>query len=185
MVLSALLQLGEDRIPPIHSGRAPLDKGNFYLTYRANHLGAEGPSLTSVPGITTFVVGTVAALVLYGGCVVLLGRGFPRRLVLGASLVWIAGWIAVVPSTTAGPRWLSYATAVGIGSLLAGTAATIRLLDWDDGQVQGEPVATHLLASGGATAAPGAAGLLFGEEVLVLAFVVTVGVAVILLFLFR
>jgi len=138
-----------------------------------------------VPGFTTFLVGTVAALGVSGSGALLLDRGFPRRLVLGASLIWIAGWIAVVPSTTAETQWLSYATAVAIGSLLAGIGAAIRLLDLDVGPLGGKPVATHLLVAAGATAGPGVIGLLLGAEVLVLVFVVTAGVAAILLFLFR
>jgi hypothetical protein len=138
-----------------------------------------------VPGFTTFIVGTVAVLGVYLGGLLVLRGGFARRVLLASCLLWVIGWITVVPSTAAASLELFYATAVLLGSSLGCGALTVRVLGLSVGPWSSETAAGHLLLAGSAVGAPGTVGLLFGEEVLALAFVLTAAVAVILLFLFR
>lgn len=151
--------------------------------------------LAHVPGFTSFIVGVVVGLGLYLGGVAVLDRGVGRRLLLAGSVLWLVGWIAVVPSTAARED-VFYAGAVVVGGFLLGLGVILpRVIGHPpehpeedpssgggSGQF-GEP-ATYLLA-GGAFAGPGGIGLLFGADVLVLAFVITAAATLLVLFLFR
>lgn len=146
------------------------------------------PALTTVAGVT------VGALCCYAVLLAAFESGLLRRVLLAACLLWIVGWIAVAPSLSAREETTYYLASTAAGVLLLGIGIFLSRLDpglpdspepRTGGVSGGLRSPRYLLLAGSAVAAPGTVGLLFGEEVLALAFVLTAAVTVILLFLFR
>jgi len=149
-----------------------------------------------VPGFTAYVAATGAALLVYSCGALLFPRGIGRRVTLVGCLLWVAGWIAVAPSTAPEPPGRFYAVAVAVGTLLGCAAVAARALDADGGAFPGDSLPMHLAPAGGPTplylalagcafAVPGLVGPTLGSEVLVLLFAVATAVVALLLFLFR
>jgi len=152
------------------------------------------PQVPNVPAIATVVGATVGALCCYTVLLVALEGGLRRRVLLAACLLWIVGWIAVAPSVSTREETPSYLASTVAGGFLLGISILVYRLGpsgpdssgFRTGWVPWELRSPrYLLLAGSAFAVPGAIGLLFGPELLVLVFVVTAAVAVILLFLFR
>lgn len=147
-----------------------------------------------MPAIATVAGATVGALCCYTVLLVALEGGLRRRVLLAVCLLWIVGWIAVGPSVSTRGETLYYLAATVAGGVLLGIGVLVYRLGpsgpdssgsrtgWVPGELRSP---RYLLLAGSAFAAPGAVGLLFGPEVLALAFVLTAAVAAILLFLFR
>lgn len=146
------------------------------------------PALTTVAGVT------VGALCCYAVLLVAIEGGLLRRVLLAVCLLWIVGWIAVAPSLSTREETPYYLASTVAGGFLLGVGVFLSRLDpgvSDSPESRTGGVSEelrsprYLLLAAGAFALPGTVGLLFGEEVLALAFVLTAAVAVILLFLFR
>jgi len=148
-----------------------------------------------VTGIPTFLAATLGGL---GGNLAAgtLRAGLPRRIASAACLLWIAGWIAVAPSTAPREEEPFYLASILIGGLLIAFAVVLpRFVTAQTDDPRGrtssmsvpEPLRKpkSLRLPGVAFAAPGGIGLLFGNEVLVLASTITAAVTLIVLFLFR
>lgn len=146
-------------------------------------------------GIATFLAATLGGL---GGNLAAgtLRAGLPRRIASAACLLWIAGWIAVAPSTTPRDEELFYLASILIGCFLVAVAVVLpRVVTVPGAGSLGRQSCVSvperlvrpksLTLPGVAFAAPGGIGLLFGNEVLVLAFAITAAVTLIVLFLFR
>jgi hypothetical protein len=136
-----------------------------------------------------FFAGLVGALACYFGGIGAL-RGTPRRFVAAGALVWVVGWIAVAPASTAGGQARLYGVALVVGCLLCGTAGMVGRSPGGGPRagtavVPGQLTGWHWLLAGGALAVPSAIGLLVGAEAVALTFVILAAVAVILLYLFR
>lgn len=147
-----------------------------------------------MPALTTVAGAAVGALCCYAVLLVALGGGLLRRVLLAACLLWIVGWIAVAPSVSAREETPYYLASIVAGGFLLGIGVFLSRLDPGAsdspvpriGDLPGELRSPqYLLLAGSAFALPGTVGLLLGEEVLALAYALTVVVAVILLFLFR
>lgn len=147
-----------------------------------------------MPALTTVAGATVGALCCYAVLLVALEGGLLRRVLLAACLLWIVGWIAVAPSLSAREETPYYLASTVAGGFLLGIGVFLSRLDPGvsdspeprTGGVSGDLRSPrYLLLAASALTLPGTVGLLFGEEVLALAFVLAAAVAVILLFLFR
>lgn len=126
------------------------------------------------------VVGWVGAGVAYcGGWRGLTGLG--RRVVLAASLLWVVGSIVLIPTVPATDHRRLYLVAIAIGCLLFCAALGQQL------QAESEYGRTGwlLFSAGLAFVAPATVGVLGGAEIVTLGFVLSCGVTVILLYLFR